>query len=736
VRRLRRFAVIVLAGGAGLGLCFAALIPASATLFNSTRFSSKIADHLSTLAQRTLVYDANGNQIGIFAADDRERVKLAQVPKDLVNAVIATEDRTFWKNPGVDLQSTFRALWANVTSGRVEQGGSTITQQLIKNRILTPKRDLNRKVREVILAYRFADQFSKKQILEEYLNTVYFGQGSYGVKTAAERFFDGEPLGQLTLGQASLLAGLIQNPEGYNPFVHPDAARERRLVVLQRMIDQHYINRMQAFAAALEPLPTKLPPADYRPDNYFLAEVEQRLLDDPRLGATAADRENAVLRGGLRVYTTYDPRLQYLAQQAIAGTLAQATPRADGITAAMVVMDPQTGAVRALIGGPGFQQNQFDIATHYRAGANSGRQPGSTFKVVTLATAIENGYSPNDSVSGTSPCVVQFPGYPPTPPLKNAEQGPGTESIRTATVDSVNCAYLRIGASLGLDKITEMAQRLGICAGATTTKATCPYWQLDKTDNRPDVNGNTAQVKVPTMVYGSAGGQTPLDMATIFNTFAADGVRHDPIFVTKVVGPDGKTIFQNKTAGNRVIDPQVARTVTDILRGVITNGTGTSARLDGGRVAAGKTGTTDNETDAWFDGYTPQLTAVVWMGNLASETPMGRVGRYNTVFGGTWPAIIWKNFMNSALAGQPNEDFVAPDQSLWPPGRRITDAGRGTSSAQPDSGGSGGQSPPSSAPPTQPPTSTSAPATTSTSAKPTPSSSPPPSTVTTAAVPR
>lgn len=732
MRRLSRFVVIVLAGGAGLGLCFAALIPASATLFNSSRFSSKIADHLSTLAQRTVVYDASGNQIGIFAADDRERVKLSQVPKDLVNAVIATEDRTFWKNPGVDLQSTFRALWANVTSGKVEQGGSTITQQLIKNRILTPKRDLNRKVREVILAYRFADQFSKKQILEEYLNTVYFGQGSYGVKTAAERFFDGEPLSRLTLGQASLLAGLIQNPEGYNPYLHPDAARARQVVVLQRMLDQHYITKAQAYEAALQPMPTKLPPADYRPDNYFLAEVEQRLFDDPRLGATASDRENAVLRGGLRVYTTYDPRMQFLAQAAITGTLQQATPRANDITAAMVVMDPQTGAVRALIGGPGFQQNQFDIATHYRAGANSGRQPGSTFKVVTLATAMENGYSPNDSVSGTSPCVVQFPGYAPTPPLKNAEQGPGTESIRTATVDSVNCAYLRIGASLGLDKITEMAQRLGICAGATTTKSTCPYWQLDKTDNRPDVNGNTAQVKVPTMVYGSAGGQTPLDMATIFNTFAADGVRHEPIFVTKVVGPDGKTIFQNKTVGNRVIDPQVARTVTDILRGVITNGTGTSARLDGGRVAAGKTGTTDNETDAWFDGYTPQLTAVVWMGNLASETPMGRVGRYSTVFGGTWPAIIWKTFMNSALAGQPNVAFVPPDPSLWPSGRRITDAGRGSASAQPDSGGPA--PPPPSTPPGSATSSTTAGASTTTSTKPTTSSSTPASTVTTAGV--
>ena len=249
-----------------MAVCLAALVPGTRTLFASTKFSSKIADHLSTLSQRTLVYDSAGNQIGIFAADDRERVKLSEVPKSLVNAVIATEDRTFWKNPGVDLQSTVRALLENIRSGHVQQGGSTITQQLIKNRILTPKRDLNRKLREVILAYRFDSQFSKTQILEEYLNTVYFGQGSYGVKTAAERFFH-VPLGQLTVGQSALLAGLIQNPDGYNPFSHPDRAQARRIEVLKYMVRDHYVTNQEAFLAMGDPMPTVLPPAEHRPDN-------------------------------------------------------------------------------------------------------------------------------------------------------------------------------------------------------------------------------------------------------------------------------------------------------------------------------------------------------------------------------------------------------------------------------------------------------------------------------------
>jgi penicillin-binding protein 1A len=670
VRRLSRFVVIVVLGGLAVGTCLAALVPGTKTLFASARFSSKIADHLSTLSQRTLVYDNAGNQISIFAADDRERVKLSEVPKSLVNAVVATEDRTFWKNPGVDLSSTARALLENIRSGHVQQGGSTITQQLIKNRILTPKRDLNRKLRELVLAYRFDSQFSKKEILEEYFNTVYFGQGSYGVKTAAERFFR-VPLSQLSLGQSALLAGVIQNPDGYNPFAHPDRSAARRVEVLKWMVREHYITKAEAALAAADPLPRLLPAAEHRPDSYFLAEVEQRLFDDPRLGVTQQERQNKVLRGGLRVYTTYDPRLQLLAQANVNNTLAQAEPRDPDITAALVVMDPQTGAVRAMVGGPGFEKNQFNVVTHYQSNDNSGRQPGSTFKVVALTAAIENGYSPYDTVNGTSNCVVQFPDYPPqTKPLKNAEPGGGTLSLRSATEESVNCAYLRIGASLGLGKVAEMAKRLGICAGATVTRTTCPYWQVDKSDS----NNRRGPVKVPVMVYGSGGGQTPLDMATVYNTLAADGVRHDPIFITKVVGPDGKTVFENKTSGNRVIDPQVARTVTDILQGVITNGTGTRASIR--RPAAGKTGTTDSETDAWFDGYTPQMTTVVWMGHLSNKLPMGRVGKFDTVFGGTWPALIWHDFMSAALAGQPAVDFVAPDQSLWSAGHSISETGR------------------------------------------------------------
>jgi penicillin-binding protein 1A len=679
VRRLSRFALIVLLGGVGMGMCFAALVPGTRTLFASSRFSSRIADHLSTLSQRTLVYDNAGNQMGIFAADDRERVKLNEVPKSLVNAVIATEDRTFWKNPGVDLQSTVRALFENVRSGQVRQGGSTITQQLIKNRILTPKRDLNRKLREVILAYRFDSQFSKKEILEEYLNTVYFGQGSYGVKTAAERFFQVK-LGQLTVGQSALLAGLIQNPDGYNPFAHPERSAARRVEVLKRMEQEHYVTKVEAYLAMGEALPKVLPTAEHRPDNYFLAEVEQRLFDDPRLGVTQQERQNKVLRGGLRVYTTYDPRLQYIAQATVNNTLAQAQPRDPDITASLVVMDPQTGAVRAMVGGPGFEKNQYNVVTHYQSNDNSGRQPGSTFKVVALASAIENGYSPHDTVNGSSNCVVQFPDYPPqTKPLKNAEPGGGTLTLRRATEESVNCAYLRLGASLGLGKVAEMAKRLGICAGATVTRSRCPYWQLEKSDN----NNGRGPVKVPVMVYGSGGGQIPLDMATVFNTLAADGVRHDPIFITKVVGPDGKTVFENKTTGNRAIDSQVARTVTDLLQGVITNGTGT--RADIRRPAAGKTGTTDDQADAWFDGYTPQMTAVVWMGHLSNKQPMGRVGQFGSVFGGTWPALIWRDFMGAALADQPPAEFPAPDKSLWSSGHYISDSGRSRFSG----GGSG-----------------------------------------------
>ncbi len=651
-RRMLRLLVILVLGGIGVGVCVAALVPGVEKIAGSSQYSGKVGPLLKKLDQPTQIYDSNGNYLDTLGLHDRRLAKLSEVPKTLIRAIITTEDRTFYDNAGVDLQSIGRAFLSNVDSGQVEQGGSTITQQLIKNRFFkNPKRDLNRKIREAVLAVRLNDEWSKNHILEEYMNTVYFGQGSYGVKAAAERFF-GTPLEKLDLAQSALLAGLIRNPEGTNPFLHPNEALVRRTSVLTQMVKQHYITRAQMNAAAVVPLPTALPAAEFGPDNYYVDWVKNLLLDDPRLGATPTERYNKVMLGGLRVDTAYDPRSELLAQAAVTSTLPD-----NRFTAALAAMDPTNGDVKAIVAGPGFDRSQFNLAT---MPAPYGRQPGSTFKAIVLAAALENGFSVKDTVDGSSPCTLKIKNLKvdPANPIRtrNAEGSGGVQSLRNATVNSVNCAYFRLGAAVGLSKIVEMAKRLGV------THPLNPYYSLS---------------------IGSSDGVSPLDMATVFATFDADGVRHDPVFIKKVEDADGNVIFENKGEGVRAIDPQIARTVTDVLRGVITSGTGKRAQLYL-QMAAGKTGTTDEKRNAWFVGYTPQLVAAVWMGDPAAYTPMLNVGKLGAVYGGTYPAIIWQKFVSSSLAGTPLEYFIPPDQALWPQGRYVTENGRSTTKALPD----------------------------------------------------
>ncbi len=652
-RRWLRFLVIVTLGGIGVGICLAALVPGVQKIAGSSQYSGKVGPLLNRqcaiCGEPTTVYDTNGHYLDTLGLRDRRPVGLSDVPKNLISAVIATEDRTFYDNPGVDVQSMIRAFLENVDKGGVEQGGSTITQQLIKNRVLKhPKRDLDRKIKEAALAIRLNEEWSKNHILEEYLNTVYFGQGSYGVKAAAARYFDNTPLARIDLAQAALLAGLIKNPEGDNPFTHSDHAYIRRAQVLATMVHQHRITKAQASLANRQPLPTVAPPADFRPDNYYVAEVRDLLTQDPKfgLGATGKEREDKLNLGGLRVYTAYDPKAELLAQASI-DTTVPLTQFKVGLAA----MDPSNGEVKAIVAGPhlDFNDTPYNLAT---MPVPTGRQPGSTFKAVVLATALANGFSVKDSVDGTSPCTLKLAGqrYNPLLRTQNAEKGGGVMSLRSATENSVNCAYFRLGAAVGLQKISDMAKALGI-----THKINPANYSLS---------------------IGSADGVSPLDMATAFATFAADGVRHDPVFITKVEDANGKVLFKDQTEGVRVLDPQIARTVTDVLRGVITKGTGTRAKVTG-HVAAGKTGTTDREHDAWFVGYTPQLVAAVWMGDPTQLTPMSHVGKFGPVFGGTWPATVWQKFMTLALAGQPEFPFSPPDQKLWPYGKYVSENGRG-----------------------------------------------------------
>ena len=386
------------------------------------------------------------------------------------------------------------------------------------------------------------------------------------------------------------------------------------------------------------------------------------------LGTTRAARESSLFLGGLRVDTAYDPRLELMARATVTNTLPPNIP----FTAAMAVMDPANGDVKAIVAGVGLDKQTCNLATN-PPGCSFGRQPGSTFKAITLTTAIENGYSPLDSIDGTSPCTLHPKGVRTDPlhPLRtqNAEGGGGVMKIKDATRNSVNCAFFRLGAAVGMDKVIAMAHRLGIPESRVLSD-------------------------VPVAAIGSASGVSPVEMATVYSTLANDGVRHDPIFIRKISDSSGTVLYEADTKGEQVITPQVARTVTDVLTGVV-NGTGKLARLPD-RTIAGKTGTTDEKKDAWFVGYTPQLVTAVWMGDPGNPAdpnhrilPMTRVGRFSPVFGGTYPAVIWQSFMTQALAGRPVLDFAKPDQTLWPRSTYVDEFGRRTGFRSSSGSGSG-----------------------------------------------
>jgi penicillin-binding protein 1A len=701
-RFVRLLAILVL-GGFTLGVCLVALGPGVSKIAASARYTGTVAPSLRPLEGPTTLYDADGNVMDRLGDLDRTPVDLSEVPQPLVAAVVATEDHTFFVNPGVDVRSSVRAFLSNVDSGGIGQGGSTITQQLIKNRYFTnPKRDLDRKIREAILAARLTGEWSKRRILQEYLNTVYFGANAYGVQAAAQRII-GVPLAQLDLADSALLAGLIKDPINFDPFNHPEAALRRRITVLRAMQRQKKITAPELAAAAVKPMPTRpdcnAAPNDpkclsLQPHSLYSEEVKNRLLELKELGRDEKTAAQRVFAGGLRVYTAYQPAVQAKAQSAVDSTVGRFAPT---YQAAMAVMNPRTGEVPALVNGTGRDYRGQDLATMGPA-TFPGRFVGSTFKPITLATAIENGYSPKDTVAGGSPCYISYlPWKFYRYKFTNASDGSGgTDTIYNQTKNSVNCAYLNLYTSVGPPKVLDMAGRLGMIRPVNPLLATAI--------------GDT--------------GHSPLEMATVYSTFANDGIRHDPVFIRRVEDSAGRVLYR-APGGKRAISAQVARTVTDVLSHV-TEGTAPKAKLADDRPLAGKTGTRDNETDAWFAGYTPQLTAVVWMGNPAFSDPahgMHNVGGVK-VFGGTYPAMIWQKFMTSMLANQPILFFAKPDETLWPDPTRVNPDG-GRIERKPDLSGFGATTTStlpveSTTSSTEPTTTTSEPPTTSTSAPPAP----------------
>ena len=610
--------------GAGLAVGGAVLASELRGLGRAVRGEAAEVGQLAEVSQNSSVFGRDGSLIAVLHAEEnRSPVTLERVPKSVVDAILDMEDDHFWSHRGFNLRSTLRALATNVQSGEVRQGGSTITQQLVKNSLLTPEKRVDRKIKEAVLALRLEKQLPKREILERYLNVVYFGNGAYGVQAAAETYFN-TSVEKLTEGEAALLAGIIRNPVGYDPIKHPRASRSRRDLALDQMVENGHLSKEAADRLKATSVPVKvfkpLPP----PDDYFVEEVKQRLLADERLGETAQERYNAVFKGGLRIHTTLDPRMQREAERGRQEVLPPSLTKGR-FTSALVSVEPSTGYVRSMVAGDDFGTAKYNLATQGM------RQPGSSFKPYVLLAAIEAGYRPDDVVNGNSPCTIKIPGFAPYTPGNYEGSAGGMMSLTDATARSVNCAYARLGIDVGLNKVVEMAARLGLPA--------------NRLEPFPSISLGAEEA-------------TPLEMASAFATLANDGMYHEPRFVEKVADRTGKVVFEGPDKGRRALSPQTARVAITVLRAVVERGTGTRARLPG-RDVAGKTGTSQDHENAWFVAFTPQLSTAVWMGSPIGNVPMKNVGGIR-VTGGSYPARIWKEFMGPALQGLPNVAFPAP----------------------------------------------------------------------------
>jgi penicillin-binding protein 1A len=557
--------------------------------------------------ESSVIFAADGSRLGYVQSDTvRTPIAWKDMPPVVRQATVAIEDERFYKHKGVDYQSIFRAAYEDVTSGRTKQGGSTITQQLVRALYIEdPQRNIQRKIKEAKMAADLEQKRSKQWILREYLNDIPYGtvdgRTAVGIEAASQIFYSRHAK-DLTLVQAAMLAGLPQAPSRYNPFRNPTDALERRNRVLEKMAENGYITRSEATAEAAEPLGLKKSNIySKRREPYFFDYVQDKLIERYGVGVYR--------RGGLKVHTTIDPRMQEQGRAAINGQLnAPGDP-----SSAVVAIDPNTGYIRAMASSGTYNDRTFNLA------AQGHRQPGSAFKTMVLVTALRQGVDPNSTVYVSKPLNLNVPGYGPWSVKTYSNSYGGPMNLVTATLKSDNTVYAQLDVDLGPKKVAETAHLLGI---------------RTKLDGIPSEG-----------LGGLRLGVSPLEMSSAYATLAAGGMYSEPKAITKVEFPNGKSDDLGKLKRKRVIPDGVAYEATKILQKNVQAGTGTKAGF--GCPAAGKTGTTDNFNDAWFAGYTPSLAAAVWVGYPNALKEMRSVHGVS-VAGGTFPAQIWHDFMSPA----------------------------------------------------------------------------------------
>ncbi len=561
------------------------------------------------------IYDEKGRLITtVHAEENRIPVSIDQVPQHLQNAFVAAEDVRFYDHHGIDPRGILRAVFSNVVSGNATgQGGSTITQQLARNAFLTQEQTLKRKLLEVVLAFEIENKYTKKQILEMYMNQIYFGQGCYGIETASHVYF-GKDVKDLTLPQCAMLAGLPNSPNYYSPFRSLEAAKYRQGIVLDQMAKYGYITEAEATQAKAADVGLANPEAAKSTGStasYFINYVIQTISDKYD--------SDAIYKEGLQVYTTLNLDMQKEAEKVMAANLPEGNKDANGLTqpqGALITVEVGTGHVKAMVGGRG--EDHFNRATQMV------RQPGSAFKPFVYLTAFENKFSPYDTVNNET---KTYPGGW-TPKNYGGTSG-GKVTLEEALVHSMNIPTIDLADQVGMSKVLETATACGIST-------------LVKDDNN-----------LAASIGGLTNGVSMIDMAKAYSVFANNGKLVEPSVILKVVDRNGNVLEDNSTVapGKQVVDETSVQRLTCILEEVISRGTGGNAMI--GRPMAGKTGTTDDEHDAWFVGYTPEMVTAVWIGDDTSSN-----AGYT---GGTVPAAIWREFMSQALSDYKYKAFDIPD---------------------------------------------------------------------------
>lgn len=562
------------------------------------------------VAEKTKVYASDGTTLlAELYLENRDPIELSEMGDYVTQGTVATEDERFYEHNGVDLWGILRAVWVNVT-GTGHEGASTITQQFVRNTILSDEMQestLKRKVREAYIAIQLEQMYSKDEILQMYLNTINYGQGAYGIQAAAELYFS-KNAKDLTIAEAATLIGIPQAPTYNNPIDNPDNCLERRNLVLDRMLTNGVITQEEHDAAQAEPISLNVTMSDSNDGlyqyKYFTSYVRDTLLEDYS--------SDEVFKGGLTVITTLDVNTQNAAEQAADAKLSGLS---DNLELAMVAVDPDTGFIKAMVGGRDYDTDEYNLATQAK------RQPGSSFKTFTLLAALNDGVSPQTNLNCTS--HVNIDGWE----VENyGGSDYGTRSIASAFAVSSNTGFAELCTEIGPSKVVEMANTCGI---------------EQELQAYPSITLGAQEVTVR-------------EMAQAYATIANGGIKREAVCIQSITDASGNTIFTADTTGEKVLDTSLTEAATEVMEGVITNGTGRSAAISNGQPAAGKTGTSENWRDKWFCGITPQMSVAIWIGGR-EEVQMPSYVACDDVFG---------DFMSTILEGQPIEQFPTSDEEL------------------------------------------------------------------------